>query len=240
MYFTESTKKTYTIETTWFSCTRSKRTCFCQTWRTSSKLDSAPFSHSELTFSIYTTWVTRCPTNERKMWLSSRAVRKRKCVISQLCCNCSLLFTQNRLPLIPAKSRVSFSKIITKNRYQLDRSQILHGSGKKWLRRFFLCKNTRNYILSNRFTTSPKTEIISFRSVRRNWIPMEMKLTIAILAIAAFVSSTNSAGGFNTIGDDELVEQIKSNDFLIVLFCTCERFISICSNRANNFLIILL
>lgn len=48
---------------------------------------------------------------------------------------------------------------------------------------------------------------------------MEIKLAFALVAIASFVTCANSAGGLNAIGDDELLEQIKSNDFLIVLFC---------------------
>lgn len=48
---------------------------------------------------------------------------------------------------------------------------------------------------------------------------MEMKLAFALVAIASFVTCANSVGGLNAIGDDELLERIKSNDFLIVLFC---------------------
>lgn len=47
---------------------------------------------------------------------------------------------------------------------------------------------------------------------------MAIKLFIAALAIASFVICGTAAGGLEVVGDDELVEQIKSDNFLIVLF----------------------
>lgn len=56
-------------------------------------------------------------------------------------------------------------------------------------------------------------------------LQMGFRLIVGFLAIVSFAICTSSAGGLNVIGDDELVEQINSNDFLIVLFSKFDQII---------------
>lgn len=66
---------------------------------------------------------------------------------------------------------------------------------------------------------------------------MGYRSVVVFLAIASLAICTSSAGGLNAIGDDELVEQIKSNEFLIVLFSKFDQLKLIYCNRIRNFFI---
>lgn len=47
---------------------------------------------------------------------------------------------------------------------------------------------------------------------------MDVKLVVAFFAIASCITFTSTANGLDDVGDNDLLERIKSNDFLIVLF----------------------